>query len=344
MKRPRQRPEDYTIGWICALPIELAAAEEMLDEQHENLYFEGGNSYYTLGRIGVHSVVLACLPAGRIGPQSAAIVITHMTAKFTSIRFSLMVGVGGGVPSAENDVRLGDVVISQPHMQHGGVVQYDFGKSLVNGKFQRTNSLDAPPAVLLHALARLRASHYRSKGQFFNYLSAFDRLPQFDKAAAGPDLLFEADYNHFGGPTCAQCDHQRVVERPAREGNMVPVHYGNIASGNQVIKDGVTRDRISTELGGVLSFEMEAAGLMNSFPCLVVRGISDYADSHKNKKWQPYAAAAAAACAKEILSNCPALEVREMKPIGETSGSSGESAHLHPRATFYGIFARIERR
>lgn len=87
------------------------------------------------------------------------------------------------------------------------------------------------------------------------------------------------------------------------------VHYGTIASGNQVIKDGVTRDQLSSELGGVLCFEMEAAGLMNSFPCLVIRGICDYADSHKNKKWQPYAAATAAAYAKELLSVIPVADI-----------------------------------
>ncbi|KAF2189136.1 hypothetical protein K469DRAFT_502111, partial [Zopfia rhizophila CBS 207.26] len=63
----------------------------------------------------------------------------------------------------------------------------------------------------------------------------------------------------------------------------VTIHYGTIASGNQVMKDGVTRDRLNAELGGVLCFEMEAAGLVNDFPCLVVRGICDYAESHKNK-------------------------------------------------------------
>jgi nucleoside phosphorylase len=89
----------------------------------------------------------------------------------------------------------------------------------------------------------------------------------------------------------------------------VVIYYGTIASGNQVIKDGVTRDRLSLELGGVLCYEMEAAGLMNHFPCLVIRGICDYADSHKNKGWQPYAAATAAACAKEVLSVIPAAEV-----------------------------------
>lgn len=96
-----------------------------------------------------------------------------------------------------------------------------------------------------------------------------------------------------------------IVSRTPRVRDEVVIHYGTIASGNQVMKDGITRDVLSAKLGGVLCFEMEAAGLMNYLPSLVVRGICDYADSHKNKKWQPFAAAAAAACAKEVLRCVP---------------------------------------
>jgi nucleoside phosphorylase len=93
-----------------------------------------------------------------------------------------------------------------------------------------------------------------------------------------------------------------VVRRQPRDNAEIVVHYGTIASGNQVMRNGIERDRVSRDLGGVLCFEMEAAGLMNTFPCLIIRGICDYADSHKNKQWQSYAAVAAAACAKELLS------------------------------------------
>jgi hypothetical protein len=89
------------------------------------------------------------------------------------------------------------------------------------------------------------------------------------------------------------------------------------------MRDGAERDRVSTELGGVLCFEMEAAGLMNSFPCLVIRGICDYADSHKNKKWQPYTAGTAAACAKEVLSVIPLAEVAKADTVEETIKGAG---------------------
>jgi nucleoside phosphorylase len=117
----RPYTNDYTVGWICALPIELAAAAELLDEEFEDLPEDSNDTDpYTFGRVGDHKVVVACLPAGQTGTNSAAAVATQMKSRFTSIRFALMVGVGGGVPSAGSDIRLGDVVISQLYMQHGG--------------------------------------------------------------------------------------------------------------------------------------------------------------------------------------------------------------------------------
>ncbi|KAH7119532.1 putative kinesin [Dendryphion nanum] len=310
---------EYTVGWVCALPIELAAAQAILDEKHEGPPHDSFDSnLYTLGRIGSHSVVLICLPAGQMGTNPAAVAATRMLTRFKSIRFGLMVGVGGGVPSAETDIRLGDVVISQPYKQHGGVVQYDFGKTGRDGHMRRTGFLNAPPKVLLSAVSQLQADRHRNQSNLAANLALFDRLPDFSRAAAGLDVLFEASYNHGGEASCEQCNKEKVIQRKARKHEEeVVVHYGTIASGNQVMKDGVTRDRLSAELGGVLCFEMEAAGLMNDFPCLVIRGICDYADSHKNKAWQPYAAATAAACAKEVLSLIPAAEVAETESVGE---------------------------
>jgi len=78
------------------------------------------------------------------------------------------------------------------------------------------------------------------------------------------------------------------------------IHYGLIASANQLMMDATMRDKLALERN-VLCFEMEAAGLMNHFPCLVIRGMSDYCDTHKNDTWQGYAAMTAAAYARELL-------------------------------------------
>jgi hypothetical protein len=72
---------------------------------------------------------------------------------------------------------------------------------------------------------------------------------------------------------------------------------------------------------------MEAAGLMDSFPCLVIRGICNYADSRKNKRWREYAAAAAAAAAyaKEILSVIAASLVAKTPAVSLAKLNAGES-------------------
>jgi nucleoside phosphorylase len=314
------RRDEYTVGWVCALPVELAAAQEMLDEEHCDLELDpAGNddNLYALGSIGGHNVAIVCLPAGRIGNNPAAVVATQLRATFKAIRFGLMVGIGGGVASAEADIQLGDVVVSQPHQTFGGVVQYDSGKATPSG-FARTGSLNSPPQILLSAVAKVRANELRGRSQLPTYVSNLEQIMKFQRDKAGPDVLFEAAYDHEGGPTCNKCNAERQEVRQPRESEEeVVVHYGTIASGNQVMRSAAERDKVSAELGGVLCFEMEAAGLMNSFPCLVIRGICDYADSHKNKRWQPYAAGAAAAYAKELLSMIPPRKVEAEKKIDE---------------------------
>ncbi|KAI9853698.1 MAG: hypothetical protein M1813_001837 [Trichoglossum hirsutum] len=308
--------EDYTVGWVCALPVERAAAALMLDEKHQDPPKHATDTnVYLLGRISGHNVVIACLPFGQVGTNSAAAVASQMRLRFVSIEFVLMVGIGGGVPSTQADIRLGDVVISQPNSQYGGVVQYDFGKIGSGGHLTRTGFLNAPPTILLSALATFQSNHLTCQSDVSVHLSKLISLQEdFSSEKAGSDILFEPDYGHIEGQTCDQCSRDRIVERPPRGRQEPVVHYGTIGSGNVVMKDAVTRNLWSENLGGVLCFEMEAAGLMNNFPCLVVRGICDYADSHKNKKWQPYAAATAAACAKDLLSVIPSVEAAKTPP------------------------------
>jgi nucleoside phosphorylase len=324
--------EDYTVGWICALPTEMAVAQGMLDERHDTLpSLPLDNNHYTFGRISDHNVVIACLPSGTTGTISAATVATQMLSAFTGLRFGLMVGIGGGVPSEEHDIRLGDVVVSKPTGTFGGVIQYDFGKTVQDGKFTRTGSLNKPPDVLLTALANLEAKHMMENHELRKYLSEMTKkYPRMRTQFTHPgqqDRLFEAEYDHFmGQPTCSQCDISRWVHREPRESDDPVIHYGLIASGDQVMKYGAVRDRLRRELD-ILCFEMEVAGLMDNFPCLVIRGICDYADSHRNKQWQPYAAATAAAYVKELLSVTPKSQVVNTRVAVETT-EAGES-YIH---------------
>jgi nucleoside phosphorylase len=324
--------EDYTVGWICALPIEMAAAQGMLDERHSTLPSRPrDNNNYTFGRVGDHNVVIACLPSGVTGTISAARVATQMLFIFTGLRFGLMVGIGGGVPSEEHDIRLGDVVVSKPTGTFGGVIQYDFGKTVQEGKFTRSGSLNKPPDVLLTALANLEAKHMMEGHEVAKYLSEmmgkYPRMtPQFTCPGIQYDSLYQAEYDHPRGyTTCSQCDAGKLIDRETRLSEGPVIHYGLIASGDQVMRHGATRDRLRQELD-ILCFEMEAAGLMDSFPCVAIRGICDYADSHKNKQWQAYAAASAAAYAKEVLNIIPDNQVASTRTAAEVTGKSDFSA------------------
>jgi nucleoside phosphorylase len=292
--------------------VELAPVEAMLDEMHQNLPTGRDKYCYTLGRIGVHNVVIAVMP--EIGNNNAATVATQLLNDFRSIRFGLLVGVGGGIPCEdEDDIRLGDVVVSKPTAEFGGVVQFDRGKLHANGQFERTGTLQKPPAVLMANVHRLEAQHRRIGNRIPEFLSEMlKKFPNMEEQYLYPgredDQLFEATYNHEGGKTCRLCDPKKVIKRPARKVVAPKIHYGTIGSANQVVKDSETREKLRKDLG-ILCVEMEAAGLMDEFRCLVIRGICDYADSHKNKIWQPYAAATAAAYAKELLYIIPAQEI-----------------------------------
>lgn len=119
------------------------------------------------------------------------------------------------------------------------------------------------------------------------------------------DQLFLSSYTHQFGDTCGDCDPSQIKARPPRPDRKPLIHYGTIGSANIVVKDAIIRDALKKDMD-ILCVEMEAAGLMDSFSCLVIRGICDYADPHKNEQWQPYAAAVAAAYMKELLMNIPA--------------------------------------
>ncbi|KAH8586885.1 hypothetical protein B0O99DRAFT_469781, partial [Bisporella sp. PMI_857] len=320
-------PEDYTVGWICAITTELVAARAFLDCEHEPESLAAtDNNNYTLGRIGKHNVVIAVLPDGEYGISSAAIVASNMLRSFPSIRIGLMVGIGGGAPSANHDIRLGDVVVSALRDGKGGVFQYDFGKTIQNQRFKQTGFLDQPPMILRMAVSKLKARYESDGHQIEEAISnIFKEKPRLRKNYKRPDStsdrLYHSDVVH-PSDTNASCmticgnEPSKLVLLPKRteDEDNPAIHYGLIASANQLMKDALIRDKLAAQMG-VLCFEMEAAGLMNHFPCLVIRGICDYSDSHKNKDWQGYAAMAAAAYAKDLLCQIAPKKVKAEKKL-----------------------------
>jgi hypothetical protein len=171
----------------------------MLDQRHDDLANPHHDSNtYTLGSIGKHNVVIACLPDGRYGTNAAANVVTLLAGTFPSVRSCLMVGIGGGIPS--NKVRLGDVVVGRPKDQYPGVVQWDMGRANQGGEFERTGALDNPPNALLTALAKLKTEHELIGSKIPKYLNQLKE--KYPKAADKfvPDslevILFKASYDH----------------------------------------------------------------------------------------------------------------------------------------------------
>ncbi|QKX62565.1 uncharacterized protein TRUGW13939_09726 [Talaromyces rugulosus] len=281
--------------------------------------------------MGKHNVVITRLPKGEYGIASAASVARDMVRSFPNIRIGLMVGIGGGAPSKRHDIRLGDIVVSAPHNGKGGLFQYDFGKTIQDQEFRSTGFLDQPPGVLRAAIGDIEAEYEMDGHRLEEAIdSVLEKRPKLRKNYKRPELnsdrLYQSHIIHpcNDGSCDAVCgdDESKLIMRLDRsdEDDNPAIHYGLIASANQMMKDALIRDKLSAEKD-VLCFEMEAAGLMNHFPCLVIRGICDYSDSHKNKKWQGYAAMAAASYAKDLLSRILPIKVEVEKRIDDILSS-----------------------
>ena len=240
-------PQTYTVGWICALPVEFIAAQALLDEEHNDIppVAQHDNNSYALGRIARHNVVVAVLPDGEYGTVSAAAVARDMLHSFPNVRIGLMVGVGGGAPSPRHDVRLGDVVVSSRDGGRGGVFQYDYGKAVQNQdvSFQHTDFLDQPPMALRTAVSALK-SRYKRKGHQLNASieEALQRWPRLRDEYQRPDpegdRLYQSSVVHpntaEGCKAACSSDPGHLVERTKR-GELQDdpaVHYGLIASAN----------------------------------------------------------------------------------------------------------------
>ncbi|TGJ85345.1 hypothetical protein E0Z10_g3386 [Xylaria hypoxylon] len=284
----------YTVGIVCALSMEGAAMEELFNEVHQRI------ENYVLGCIGEHHVVLAYL-SGQYGITAAATAAKELGNRFRSIDFGLLVGIAGGCPSEENDIRLGDVVVSSPKYTHPGVIQYDLGKRLTNGAILRTGALKLPPNHLLGTVASL-IEDLRDYSRFKELIESVGaRNTKYQHPGQKEDIWKSAP--------CGQCQNgcidsdSHISKRKARDSDSPTIHRGLIGSGNMVIRDSTERDRLTREYG-ILCVDMEAAGVMHNtveIPFIVVRGISDYADSHKNDQWHNYAAVTAAAFARVLL-------------------------------------------
>jgi nucleoside phosphorylase len=313
-RRPATRA-GFEIAVICALPIEADAVDALFDHHWD----DDGPPYdkaardpnaYSTGAIGRHNVVLAHMPG--MGKASAAAVAANCRASFPNIKLALIVGVCGVVPfrpgsSETAEIVLGDVIVSD------GVVQCDLGRRLPEKFEPKDTLLDAlgrPNTEIRALLAKLKGLRGRKmlQGKMVGYMDVLRGEPELAAVYPGAalDKLFGATYRHVtDGMSCEECgcDGKLLPRARLEQGDGQPaVHFGLIASGDTVMKSGEDRDAIAQQ-AGIIGFEMEGAGVWDNFPCVVIKGACDYADSHKNKIWQRYAAATAAACMKAFLGH-----------------------------------------
>ncbi|KAF9884697.1 hypothetical protein FE257_001326 [Aspergillus nanangensis] len=341
--------DEFAIAIICALTLEADAVEALFDETYDRLsklYKKqpGDDNAYVNGRIGMHNVVLCYMPD--MGIKSAASVAASVKVSYTRIEVALVIGICGGAPypSAGEPIFLGDVIISD------AVIEYDFGRQYPGG-FQRKNdvkdTLGRPNREIRSLLAGLKASRSRTdfQDQMAQYLNAIQKSDAKWRRPSGiDDILFKASYHHkHHGPNSSNCpclngrspddicddalgtscsslgckEDQILRQRRPTEVENLTIHIGTIASANTVMKSGQHRDNLA-ESEHVIGFEMEGAGVWDSIPCLIIKGVCDYADSHKNKSWQAYAAVTGACAAKTFLE-CWRPVTREEKKSGINS-------------------------
>ncbi|KAI0107486.1 purine and uridine phosphorylase [Nemania sp. FL0031] len=315
---------DFEIAIFCALPLEAEAVIALFDKHWDDRAYgkaAGDSNTYSLGTIGDHNVVLAHLP--NMGKIAAATTAVFLYTSYENIKLAMVVGICGGVPSGEppnGEILLGDVVISD------GIIQYDFGKKSI------LDDLPRPSVAIRTFLAKLQMSRSRNqlREKALEHLSILQRElgNRTTYPGASEDRLFKPEYQHkHHNPSkcltcnsktadvcnaalklsCDQlgCDKQEVITRArlTSPSDTPMIHFGLIASGDLVMKSGEDRDRLASK-NGLIAFEMEGAGLWEIFPnCLIIKSVCDYADSHKSKKWQDYAAAVAASATKAVLEN-----------------------------------------
>ncbi|KAF2715870.1 purine and uridine phosphorylase [Polychaeton citri CBS 116435] len=351
---PSRTITDYQIGIICALPRERTAMEHMLDgDPHPDIVVPSGDqNIYTFGNIGHHDIVVASLGAGTYGTVSAAGVANDLRRSFPHLKYGLMVGIAGAMPrpdSEDGDVRLGDVVVGCVNGVPS-VINYALGKSTVDG-FDIRSELAEPPEALSRAISALETRHQRLGPTYLSHLSKFlkdnprlnhPRLRRdYYNMPDDPDHLFQSDFVHPKGESNCQTCVSFAISREPRLLRALPdglegekfvrvgddgladypaVFLGTIGSADTLMKDATERDAVfdivkEQRKAKLLCFEMEASGIVKNWPCLVIRGICDYSDSHKNDNWQNFAAATAAAYAKDLLLRIPSQAVETAQPV-----------------------------
>ncbi|KAM3449120.1 hypothetical protein NHJ6243_010021, partial [Beauveria neobassiana] len=302
-------PTKYAVAWIAPLEIEARAALHMLDDRHQGRFpvSRGDDYVYHAGAMGGHNIIIATLPAGqKYGTGSAAALAGQLKKFFPNLWFGLLVGVAAGLPDLSRDpvrdIRLGDVLIGLPEGESAGLLAYDLGKETEDGfqPLRNGHALATTEPIVRSAIGSIKIEAPYDTEKFLPY---YEKIRDKEHAAgtfSDPgqelDVLLSLDDDGSEITTVRDC-------RP--DSRRIRAWYGPIGSGDKLWKNLRKRNELRDKYG-LIGLEMEAAGTMDQIPVGVIRGVCDYGDGHKNKIWQPYAAAMAAAYARALLEEIPA--------------------------------------
>ena len=267
-----------------------------------------GDDYeFQAGDMCGHNVIIASFPAGQeYGTGSAAALASQVKKFFPNLWFGLLVGVAAGLPNFSQtpprDIRLGDVLVGLGNHESAGLIAYDLGKETGEDGFQLLLSghvLARTETVVRSAIGSIKLSAPNDAEMIIPYYDSMKLKEHSRGTFADPGQELNMLYQ-VGDDV-----NERLLERERRLDNKgTRVWYGSIGSGDKLMKNARKRNELRDKYD-LIGLEMEAAGTMNRIPVGVVRGVCDYGDEHKNKEWQPYAAAMAAAYAKAILFQIP---------------------------------------
>ncbi|PYH31536.1 uncharacterized protein BO87DRAFT_418040 [Aspergillus neoniger CBS 115656] len=336
---------DFTIAIICPLPLEAEVAIPLFDTVYDRTVYEkygpvrNDPNHYTLGRIGCYNVVLVHM--GGCGKAESSSVASNIKQSYPGIELALLIGICGGVPyrtdvgpiQHRRDVFLGDVIISS------AIIQYDLGKRLPH-RFVRKNTLESnlgrASLQIRSFMTCLESRHGDLSKDQQGHLQTIQGSKDVPYPGIKSDILFKAEYKHRVRCLCMSdaSGDQSVVDRRRVDSDGTPyIHIGRLASGDTVMCSAKDRDKISKR-EEVLGFEMEGACVWDNIPCILIKGVSDYADSHKNDTWQYYAAASAAACMRALLDQNPIPNVTSSAGLaqGMPAETSEDSSNEREKA------------
>ncbi|KAF4333667.1 ankyrin repeat [Fusarium beomiforme] len=308
--------DDYIVGWVCALPLVATAAEAMLDSVHPDAPSDldmTGDIKFVFGRLNGYDVVLAHPSPGNQGTGSAVETVEQVRVAFRSIRFILLIGLGGGVPYTKENISLGDVVVGRPGPGRSGLVPYEGGKVHWNdddaGNGRSEGLFEKPSSTLLTATRKVEMNSILGSSHMRTYMNTI--MNKHPTTFAPPELERNNTVGGQGGDGDAKSldgrserNRRRTCTWQASADRLPKVHYGLVASSRHPLRDCETRDILAADYG-ILCFETEAFGLPDSGRIQVIRGICGYSGSSLTGEWQGYAAAAAAAYARELIMSMP---------------------------------------